>query len=81
MFLYTYSLTFYGVLNSQEIDQDTLGKVRETIKKSGALEYCENKVRELLEKGKDTLKASEEIDEETKKLLLGLADYVVTRNQ
>lgn len=69
------------VLGKDNINEQELEKSKEIVKASGSLEYCRSRVRELIEDGKEDLRSSSKIEEEARDLLLGLADYVVTRDR
>ncbi|MDD5253682.1 MAG: polyprenyl synthetase family protein [Candidatus Nanoarchaeia archaeon] len=60
---------------TENISQKELEKIKEIIKSSGALSYCNEKVISLIEKGKSSIK-NLELRQEGKTFLLELADYI-----
>jgi geranylgeranyl diphosphate synthase type I len=60
---------------NENISQESLEKIRELIKKCGAFDYCKKKLKELIEKGKNSIK-DVELREEGKNYLLEMADYI-----
>jgi len=65
-------LSRYG---KEGISEEEIRKIREIIIKCGALNYCKNKLNELIKKGKNSIK-DVELREEGKEFLLEMADYV-----
>ena len=84
--LYTYTinteykdelLKYYG----KTINEEELEEVRNIFIKSKALEYAENKMNELINNGIKNIDKEKELTEDTKEILKGLIEYIVTRNK
>ncbi|MDD5177681.1 MAG: polyprenyl synthetase family protein [Candidatus Nanoarchaeia archaeon] len=60
---------------TKEISSKDLETIKKIIKNSGAFEYCQKKVNELIEKGKSSIK-NIELRQEGKTYLLEMADYI-----
>jgi geranylgeranyl diphosphate synthase type I len=59
----------------ENITDKEITQIREIIKRSGALDYCKNKLNELIEKGKSSIRYVE-LREEGKNFLLEMAEYI-----
>ena len=84
--LYTYTLNtkykddllkYYG----RKITEEELEIIRQIFIDSKALEYAENKMKELINIGIENINKDTELTEETKEILKGLITYIVTRNK
>ena len=84
--LYTYTLNtkykddllkYYG----RKITEEELEIIRQIFIDSKALEYAENKMKELINIGIENINKDTELKEETKDILKGLITYIVTRNK
>jgi len=65
-------------INKKNIPQETVQEIGEIIKETGAYDYCKNKVEKLIKEGKKEIENAE-IDPKMKDFLLGIADYIITR--
>ena len=84
--LYTYTintkykndlLKYYG----NKINEKELEEVRKILIDSKALEYAENKMKELMDKGINNIEKDKEITHKTKDILRGLIDYIYKRDK
>ena len=84
--LYTYTLNtkykddllkYYG----RKITEEELEIIRQIFIDSKALEYAENKMKELINIGIENINKDTELKEEIKEILKGLITYIVTRNK
>ncbi len=65
-------LEHYG---NENISEDSVNKIKEIIKNCGALEYCNEKLEELIKKGKESI-IDVELRSEGKDFLIEMADYI-----
>ena len=84
--LYTYTintkykdklLKYYG----KKINEKELEEVRKILIDSKALEYAENKMKELMNKGISNIEKEKELTQNTKEILRGLIDYIYKREK
>ena len=84
--LYTYTLNteyrnellkYYG----HKITSEDLEEVRNIFIKSKALEYAENKMKELINISINNINHEVDLTDKTKKLLKGLIEFIETRNK
>ena len=84
--LYTYTinskyknelLKYYG----NKIGEEELEIVRNIFKDSGALEYAENKMNDLIDKSIKMIDNEEELNVDTKSILKGLIIFIQERNK
>jgi len=68
-----------NALGNKNITKTELTKVRETIKKTGSLDYSEILAEKLVEKAKDVIKKSD-FEKQGKDFLLEIADYIIKRD-
>lgn len=68
-----------NALGNESITEQEINQVRQTIKDTGAYDYTQKKLQELINKGKGALENSEVITKESKDFLLGIADYIIAR--
>ncbi len=66
-------------LGNKNITKKQVEEVRKIVKETGSYKYSKRRVKEMIEKSKDVLKNSNHIDEEMEDFLIGIADYIVTR--
>lgn len=65
------------ILNKKEKTRGDISEAIDLIKGSGAIDYCRNKAQQLNKSAKESIKSLPE--NEAKKILLELSDFVVTR--
>ena len=84
--LYTYTintkykdklLNYYG----KKINERELKEVRKILIDSKALEYAENKMKELMNKGISNIEKEKDLTEKTKEILIGLINYIYKREK
>ncbi len=66
-------------LGKKEITSEGLSKLREILKKSGALDYSKELSEKLVNKAKDAIKNSD-FEKQGKDFLLEIADYIIKRD-
>ncbi|MFA4817510.1 MAG: polyprenyl synthetase family protein [Parcubacteria group bacterium] len=67
-----------NILGKQNITAGDIGKVKNILLKTGALEYCTAYSRELINKAKDIIRR-QRYQPEGEEFLLGMADYLLSR--
>ncbi len=68
----------YSVLGNRNASPEKINEVREIIKETKSFDYSVKKAKELLEKGKKEMKKSK-FKSEGKEFLIGIADYMLSR--
>ncbi len=71
-------LKYYGTSDLQE---ESIKKVQEILKKCGALDYSKNKMNEMYDESLNILSNISWIKEDKKELLKGFVEYLRTRNK
>jgi len=66
-------------LGNKNITQKQVEEVRKIVKETGSYEYSKKRVSKMIEESKEALKDSNKINPEIKEFLLGIADYIITR--
>jgi len=66
-------------LGNKDITKEQVEQVREIVKETGSYQYSKNRVKQMIEDSKNALKNSNHIDPDMKDFLLGIADYIITR--
>ncbi len=66
-------------LGNKEITTEEVKEVREIVKETGSYDYSQKKINELIETAKETVESTGIIEPEIKDFLLGIADYIITR--
>jgi len=66
-------------LGNKNITDNDIREIREIVKETGSYEYSRNKCEKLIKRGKKTLEETNQIEKDMKNFLLGIADYIITR--
>ncbi len=66
-------------LGDKRITNKDVEEIREIVKDTGAYEYSKKRVNELVNEAKNVLNNSDNLEPEIKDFLLGIADYIITR--
>ncbi len=66
-------------LGNKNITKKQVEEVRKIVKETGSYKYSREKCEELIKEGKSVIEDTEKIDKEIKNFLLGIADYIITR--
>lgn len=66
-------------LGNDNLSNEEVDKVRKIVKDTGAYSYSRKKIKNLIEGAKDTVRNADVIDPDMKDFLVGIADYIVTR--
>ncbi|MFW5902642.1 MAG: polyprenyl synthetase family protein [archaeon] len=66
-------------LGNKNITQKQVEEIRKIVKETGSYEYSKKRVSKMIEESKEALRKSNNIDPEIKDFLLGIADYIITR--
>lgn len=68
-----------NALGNPDITREDIEEVRKIVKETGSYEYSRKLTIDLVKKGKNIIKNTDKIDPEIVEFLLGIADYIITR--
>jgi len=66
-------------LGNKNITTKQIEEIRKIVKETGSYEYSRKKCQKLIKEGKSEIENTDKINEESKNFLLGIADYIITR--
>lgn len=68
-----------NALGNEDLTSEEVKEIAQIAIDTGARDYTQKKAEKLINKGKRAIKDNEDIDPEIRDFLLGLADYIITR--
>lgn len=66
-------------LGNRDLSEREIKRTREIVKETGGYKYSQEKISRLIKEGKDVVRNADNIEPEIKDFLIGIADYIVTR--